>query len=421
MDYLSPWPSVLVMALVFGVAMTPLMRAADSPPIDTKQRVSTLDGLRGFLALGVYLGHAAIYHRYASTGLWGATGHSYFTLLGEEGVSLFFLITGFLFWSQLIAAAEKPDWIKLYVGRLFRIMPLYLVAVSVLLVEVFMHTGFHVAVNPVLLIGQIVAWSAGGISRSIPINGYADTGKLILVVWTLKYEWLFYLLLLPMSIFSRKLDRSLLFPLVVLFASLPVIAIKHEKLPIAGPVECMALFSAGMVTAALFARGWKATLSNRASSAIVLIILVTIFATFPDGLSVGPLALTMIAFYLIASGSTLFGLLSSKPARRLGNVSFGIYLLQGLVLAASMLIPGTKAFALSSPEAHWGLMGVDALVLVAAATVAHVLVERRGIDGGKRVASWATAKLKSMRSPTSRLLDAEGQLIEAGSVPPEKL
>lgn len=36
-------------------------------------------------------------------------------------------------------------------------------------------------------------------------------------------------------------------------------------------------------------------------------------------------------FHLLTSGATLFGLIELRAARRLGNISYGIYLLQGLV------------------------------------------------------------------------------------------
>ena len=45
----------------------------------------------------------------------------------------------------------------------------------------------------------------------------------------------------------------------------------------------------------------------------------------------------------------MFGLFNVKPARRLGAISYDLYLVHGLILAAAFALPGVKATALSSP------------------------------------------------------------------------
>jgi peptidoglycan/LPS O-acetylase OafA/YrhL len=94
------------------------------------------------------------------------------------------------------------------------------------------------------------------------------------------------------------------------------------------------------------------------------------------------------SFQLIISGVTLFGLLVSRPARRLGNISFGIYLLQGPVLAASFLVPGVRSAALASPLGHWVVMAVDAILLVLLSTATHAMIERPGVRLGKTAIAW---------------------------------
>ena len=46
------------------------------------------------------------------------------------------MITGYLFWSQMLKAKGRPNFLKLYVGRLFRIVPLYLVLALIVLGDV---------------------------------------------------------------------------------------------------------------------------------------------------------------------------------------------------------------------------------------------------------------------------------------------
>ncbi len=53
-------------------------------------------------------------------------------------------------------------------------------------------------------------------------------------------------------------------------------------------------------------------------------------------------------FFPLATGCTLFGLLTMHSARRLGDISYGIYLLQGLVLVSLFRRPSVRPFTLAS-------------------------------------------------------------------------
>jgi peptidoglycan/LPS O-acetylase OafA/YrhL len=93
------------------------------------------------------------------------------------------------------------------------------------------------------------------------------------------------------------------------------------------------------------------------------------------------------------SKSASIGLLVSRPAIRLGDVSYGIYLLQGLVLAAvfrSSFVRGVT----SSPVLNWSLTLIAGILLIAVATAGHVIVERPGIALGKYVSSTIQARRK---------------------------
>jgi peptidoglycan/LPS O-acetylase OafA/YrhL len=89
------------------------------------------------------------------------------------------------------------------------------------------------------------------------------------------------------------------------------------------------------------------------------------------------------AFFLIVFGADMFGLLSLKAARRLGNASYGIYLLQGLVLSFVFFFKGTRGFEQSSPVDHWVAVMLCGVVLVLLAAVAHFLVEMPGVRLGE--------------------------------------
>src|SRR5215831_10336705 len=103
MDAYSIWPYFACMGLLLAIAATPLFKAADVPPNPRDDRLSTLDGLRGFLALCVFFQHATLYGPPAS-----APGFYFYN--GQVGVETFFMITGYLFWSRLVAQRGRWDW-----------------------------------------------------------------------------------------------------------------------------------------------------------------------------------------------------------------------------------------------------------------------------------------------------------------------
>lgn len=411
MEYFSPWPVAVILGVLLVIAATPLMKAADAAPIETRGRVEALDGLRGFLALSVFFSHTAIYHQYLITGRWALTSHAFFTLLGQGGVAVFFMITGYLFWSQLIAKDGRPNWVNLYLGRAFRILPLYWFAVGLVLVEVVFHTGPHLNVGLGALVLQLTKWAAGGLAGQVPVNGYQDTRVLIAgVTWTLAYEWKFYAALLPLSLLARAPLTRILAPSLVLVCVLASLALRAEVDATAGDAVCAALFLAGMTVAALAKASRPSVLAGPIGSAIILALLLAVFFAFTSANAAAPIILLGAGFFLVTSGASLFGLLTSHPARRLGNISFGVYLLQGPVLAGSILVPGARAWMLSSPLAHWTVMGLDAVVLVALSTAAHAFIERPFIALGKRAGAqlaltragkWLTPKTITPNKPAN--------------------
>ena len=386
MGFYAAWPFFLCLAVLLALARLPLFAAADTPPSPRPDRVATLDGLRGFLALAVFFHHATIYHRFLRDGAWVLPPSRFYALLGPVGVSVFFMITGYLFWSQMIGSLGRPAWLRLYVGRVFRIGPLYLVAVAGMLAFVLAGTGARLNVSPSQLAGEIGCWLALGFVVGPDVNGYPATSSVLAgVTWTLGYEWIFYLSLPVAALAARGRRAHLPFALAGLAGSLAWTWRFSQPSAFASDPFCVAMFFTGMSCASLRAARIVPPLPDAAASALVLALVVAVFAAFPVAYATGPVILLGLAFFLVASGCTVFGLLASRAARRLGDVSYGIYLLQGLVLA--LVLRPLRAASLASPVQHWALVLVCAALLVVLATATHALVERPGIALGKRVAA----------------------------------
>ena len=98
-------------------------------------RAGCIDGLPGYLALAVFLGHSLIWiNVIRGDGLWRDVGLYPLSGLGATAVPLFFMITGFLFYPRVLRGMAHNNWAGIYISRAFRILPL--VSVSVGLVSV---------------------------------------------------------------------------------------------------------------------------------------------------------------------------------------------------------------------------------------------------------------------------------------------
>lgn len=374
----AAWVCFALMVLLLGLAALPLFRILDSAP-GSSTRFVAIDGLRGFLALCVFFYHLAVMHRYIGSGVWEEPASRFHSLLGPVGVSLFFMITGFLFWGKLLRARGRPRWHHLYAGRLYRIAPLYLAAVLAMFCIVFIRTGLqlHEPFNTVAI--EMLQWLAlGAINTQPDINGYPATFVLAGVTWTLAYEWAFYVSLLATAWFARS-RFHLPWVLGALAATQTVKSLFHVD-----AAGFAVLFISGMACASLLHENIRLRLSARIASTLACACLAAIFATQQHGYGMVTAALLSLFFYLVCSGTSLFGLLATQPAQRLGHISYSLYLLHGLILTVVFAIPTVRTYAMTSPARYWVIGCVCACLLLPVAALAYAFIERPGIAFGKR-------------------------------------
>ncbi len=386
MDFYPAWPAFLTFVGLFVLADTRLFASADAPPAPRPARLQTIDGLRGFLALSVVLFHGAVYHRYLQDGTWQGPPSSGYTLLGTGGVAVFFMITGYLFWCRVIDERRHMNWTKFYIGRVFRIAPLYLASVLGLLVLVMIQTGWRLRVPAITFVEEMVPWLALGLFDPTDLNGHP--GTLILnagVTWSLRYEWLFYLLLPALGLVAGR--GSLRLGVVIVALAAGFLWSHHGGPYLLGPGDpaFATLFLIGIACASADRNGWVVRVDDRLASVVVLALIVVLFRTCHIAYSPLAMALLGICFYLVISGCTVFSILARRASKRLGDMSYGIYLLQGLVLAALFQFRTVRVFALTSPPRHWIVVLCGAAILVGVAALSHAWIERPGIMLGKRV------------------------------------
>jgi peptidoglycan/LPS O-acetylase OafA/YrhL len=170
------------------------MSEPSQPPLstrETKTRLAWLDVLRGLAALAVVFDHAGqhvLQHVRDEIYRWVDTG--------QYGVFVFFLISGYI----VPASLERRGSVRTFwVSRLFRLYPLYLLAVGIAVALYLVHFGS--------LRGEGSDPETSVLSQLLMMSNVLGGRNLPNVVWSLSYEMAFYLLLTALFI-ARIHQRS---------------------------------------------------------------------------------------------------------------------------------------------------------------------------------------------------------------------
>jgi peptidoglycan/LPS O-acetylase OafA/YrhL len=413
MNIYTPLGYFFVLASVLLFMKLPVFAATDTKWHASTSRTITIDGLRGYLAVGVFI-HAVIYYRYLTEGIWDNPPSSFYTQLGPINVSLFFMITGYLFWGKIISTQGRPGWTKLFIGRAFRIGPVYFLMTGLMLLIIFSKTSFVLQeplekvlfeIAPLLLFG---IFEPGQV-----INGFSGPrGITAAVTWTLRYEWVFYLIILPISaIFARNRKHHLVYAVTVLLVCLASSLLKNGS----SNSLLLAAFFIGMVYASLQAHECRIAASDRTMSIVASIALwLVFFEPIPTYKTVHTI-LTGVVFYGVVNGCSLFGLLTNKRAQRLGEISYGIYLLQGIVLFAFAQAPEIRTLATVSIIHYWFFLLIEAFTLIILAFIAYCFLEKPCITTGKKIV------LQNFTSKTTDLVNDQKTITkESTPMPPTR-
>lgn len=348
---------------------------------DTTSRMSGIDGLRGFLALGVYIHHTIITINFNNTGKWIPPVDNISNQLGQISVTLFFMITAFLFFDKLYRNHGNINFFQIINGRIFRLYPLYLVFISLLIVFVFFLQDWKINDTVFHILRNYFQWLTFTILGAPDINRFDNTSMLIAhVTWTLKYEWFFYFSLPVLSIvFFRKFNiPQILLSIVFLsiiwkFAFIDI----YISMAFLGGIIAVYVVRLKFVTTHMTGTIWNII----ALSCIIICLFFfhSSYISFKNPLYSLPLLLLTLFFILILSGNSLFGILKIPAIRWLGEISYSTYLTHGLLLylfyqyfRADLL---KTSFFLSS--------AIVTIVLVIINSTSFYFIEKHGINIGK--------------------------------------
>jgi len=302
---------------------------------------------------------------------------------GSLGVTLFFVISGFLITSLLIREERRNGRVslsKFYVRRVYRIVPLYYIAVALTAVAVF---GLGLGVG------------SGNFAERLPLiatfNGeFAGSGTFS-HSWSLGIEEKFYILwplvafALPFVIRKRAVLVAVLLPLVAAASYIP--GLRYFGIYTAIVAGC------ALAIAMHSDRGFRAAQALARPRAFYPILALAVLVylvdqSLPFARETGhahvafAIATALVFPGLIIGGSAIQRVLSWRPIAYVGTLAYGIYLFHpfcidvvGLVLPA-----GETSIALAALR-----FLLAAMLSVGVAFGLHKLIEQPFIRLGRRL------------------------------------
>ena len=388
MHAMNSWPGLIVL---LSMMLAALLARRLFPGRTGVSRNVALDGLRGYLAFGVLVHHAAIWYFFMHGADWDLPAPGVFRQLGTYCVEFFFMITAFLFVGKILDDKQRPiDWLQLYVGRVLRIVPLYLLAILTLCVLIGIDTGWEAHEPLGELTRHVGQWLSFNFVRESNINGHPLTPVFIaFVIWSIKYEWLFY--------FSLPIVATLVrvrVPVALLAASVALLTLSCLFQP---GLNFHFSFVAGAL-AAFVARQERLAQACRTHAAAVLSLAAFAVLLFVDVPASVALVVMFVPFCAVACGNGLFGILTNDAAVEMGDISYGVYLLHGLAMSgAIMLVVGPRRSAGMDPAHYWSLICGVTIGLVFVTALLHRFVERPALAQAPRWTRAIRAALARLR------------------------
>jgi len=342
-------------------------------------RYGAIDGLRGYLAISIFVHHFMLTWVWKNTAHWYRPQEIYFQNIGIVGVMIFFMITGYLFTAKILSDKGNTNWIKLYKSRIFRIYPLFIFILFMITLVIFTQEQYQSNINFSLLAEQYSKWILfhGG-----NIHTHNHTSLIIAGVdWTLKYEWLFYLSL-PILAFTLNLNKW--FTILLIFIGIYLFS-QDYKIFSFNTIHLL-FFIIGGITAYLYSttKDRFAFIQSNIISGLAIILLISSLI-FKDIYAPLPILFISLFFVVIALGNTMFGLLEKKSSILLGEISYSIYLIHGLIIYILFSYFNVIDLTSISSIEHTYMFPILIILIIACATLTYLYIEQPSIKLGKKV------------------------------------
>lgn len=390
---------IMIMVVSFCLALLILHLFSYHRGIYNDKGVKSISGLRAFLASIVAFSHF-VHYIYGLDQSWVYDKNyfawfsegNFFVNSGKFGVLLFFMISAFLFYRWLDNDSLTPVQLsgKLWHSRVRRIVPMFWFSGFVILtigaLQGTLVPPLQALKDAILWLLFIGSYHVGELNTAVVNSG---------VEWTLRLEWLLYLSI-PAIYYLNRLTRGKNKTLLIL-SSIGTIFVIAVALRLYGKTytDPRPVLGFAMGYFAYKYREKFAILrhSRRAGLISLALAVFSLFFTSNTYFYVIFLLSLTVFFFIVSSGNTLLGLLENKTLMSIGEVSYSLYLIHGMVLYGFEKIPPTLY-----PHNFWVFTFFSTLFFVTAFYVAkmtYLWVERPfiGSSGGKtKTASKAAAE-----------------------------
>lgn len=326
-------------------------------------RMGFLDALRGVAVSCVVLQHVGM--------LTSSTLREFcseWVQVGQLGVMVFFLCSGFI----IPATLERNGSLKTFwLSRFFRLYPLYWMSL--------LFAGLLAA------LGHAVRQGLAGpdwVVNATMVQDFLGAEQAVGVYWSLAYEMVFYVAIsfcFLLGVHRRSVELSLLVACAAIAVSV-LCLIVNRPAPLASFL--MVTMFTGTVVYRLYVgtiSRWTALLTVAVSALAGAVVLWAALHGYEQVEFLGtrtlrPMAFAWLGAYVLFGAGVVLWRRSGAPRllRRLGLISYSVYLMQELVLAAVPRVGNGLVSAL-----------VWCAVIVAVSATTYALVERPAIALGR--------------------------------------
>lgn len=365
----------LLVTLSFGVVFSYLFKGYTKYST-AGHRNYPMDSFRFFLASGVMMSHSIYMYNSISNGEW-VSQSQHISSYAWYGVSIFFSLTGFLFWNK-IRSNDNPDWVRIYTDRFFRIVPLLFINTTIIVLIIALYSYFK---NSSLSGTSSIIYWYDFLNNYKPDIFNVSNSKILTagVYWTLVYEWGFYFSLPLLWILGRKYPFAFTISLCFLIIYVSP-SVTFEK----GVYTYSFLhFVIGMLACELN-KSIKVSVKKLDVILLVSIIIILIYGNklSPYSTSGYGNAIILLVMVCLSFKSSLFGLLNIKGFVLLGEASYSIYIMHPVIIYSTLKVLNyfdiLKSHCIASLVLAYFITYVISVITL-------IFVEKKFISFGKKI------------------------------------
>lgn len=274
---------------------------------------------------------------------------------------------------------KEINWVAFIKARWYRLFPMYLFSVYIIFIIAGYLTDFKSQIPFSQNAETTLSWVFFNIKKGLNINGLEDSFLLNAgITWTLPYEWVFYLLLPLIALFFKiKVN----FKILLIFTSVAIIIMIINE----ASLRHFTPFIGGIISALVInSKKFETILKQKKYTFFAILLLACSIYFFHSGRKPIPVIITSIVFIIIASGNSFFGILSCAFSRKLGQITYSIYLLHGtfLFVIFYFIIGFEEAKNLTDFE-FWSIIALSVFPLIFISQLTFKYIERPLMQFGK--------------------------------------